>query len=318
MTYSLKGKKIWVAGHTGMVGKAVTKHLINESCDILTCNREEIDLRRQHEVECWINENSPDAIIIAAATVGGINANKSYPAKFLYDNLMIETNIIHGAHKADVTKLMMLGSSCIYPKYAPQPISEYDMLSGPLETTNRWYAIAKISGVMLCQAYREEYGHNFISAMPTNLYGPGDLFNTDTSHVIPALLMRFNEAKKTDQKSITVWGSGKPRREFLHCDDLADALIHTLKYYSDSEPLNIGSGLDITIAELAYLIADIVGFEGEILFDSSMPDGTPKKLLNSQRLSQTGWHPKISLRDGLLDTFLWYQKALIDGIVRIK
>ncbi|MBJ26076.1 MAG: GDP-fucose synthetase [Alphaproteobacteria bacterium] len=316
--YSIKGKKVWVAGHAGMVGKAIVRRLNTEECKIISCDRKQIDLRRQHEVELWVKKHKPDAIIIAAATVGGIKANDNNPAKFLYDNLMIEANIIHSAHTENVSKLMMLGSSCIYPKYAPQPICENDMLSGPLEKTNQWYSIAKISGVMLCQAYREEYGNDFISVMPTNLYGPGDLFNEKNSHVIPALLMRFDEAKVTGQKSVTVWGSGNPRREFLYSDDLADAVIHSLKNYSDFEPLNIGSGKDISIADLSKIIAGVVGFKGKILFDSSMPDGTPRKLLNSERLSQIGWKPKITLQEGLLKTFLWYKKVQSEGLLRVK
>tara|TARA_B100000676_G_C17940077_1_gene765907 strand:- start:65 stop:1021 length:957 start_codon:yes stop_codon:yes gene_type:complete len=318
MIYSIKGKKVWVAGHAGMVGKAIVRRLNTEECKIISCDRKQIDLRRQHEVELWVKKHKPDAIIIAAATVGGIKANDNNPAKFLYDNLMIEANIIHSAHTENVSKLMMLGSSCIYPKYAPQPICENDMLSGPLEKTNQWYSIAKISGVMLCQAYREEYGNDFISVMPTNLYGPGDLFNEKNSHVIPALLMRFDEAKVTGQKSVTVWGSGNPRREFLYSDDLADAVIHSLKNYSDFEPLNIGSGKDISIADLSKIIAGVVGFKGKILFDSSMPDGTPRKLLNSERLSQIGWKPKITLQEGLLKTFLWYKKVQSEGLLRVK
>ncbi|MBR72937.1 MAG: GDP-fucose synthetase [Rhodospirillaceae bacterium] len=318
MIYSIKGKKVWVAGHAGMVGKAIVRRLNTEECKIISCDRKQIDLRRQHEVELWVKKHKPDAIIIAAATVGGIKANDNNPAKFLYDNLMIEANIIHSAHTENVSKLMMLGSSCIYPKYAPQPICENDMLSGPLEKTNQWYSIAKISGVMLCQAYREEYGNDFISVMPTNLYGPGDLFNEKNSHVIPALLMRFDEAKVTGQKSVTVWGSGNPRREFLYSDDLADAVIHSLKNYSDFEPLNIGCGKDISIADLSKIIAGVVGFKGKILFDSSMPDGTPRKLLNSERLSQIGWKPKITLQEGLLKTFLWYKKVQSEGLLRVK
>jgi len=318
VAYSLAGKRIWIAGQNGMVGSAIANRLANENCNILLCRRDEIDLRRQSDVELWVKKNRPDTIIIAAAKVGGINANKEYPAEFLYDNLMIEANIINIASKVGVQKLVMLGSSCIYPKFSPQPISEADILNGPLESSNQWYAIAKISGVMLCQAYRKQYGADFISLMPTNLYGPGDFFDEKASHVIPALLKRFHSAKTLGEESITVWGSGNPKREFLHVYDAADAIIHALKYYSDGMPLNIGSGEEITIAQLAKMIAKIIGYKGKILFDPSLPDGTPRKLLDSKRLCALGWSPQITLMDGLQKTCAWYQEALTTNNLRSK
>ena len=316
MGYELAGKRVWVAGHQGMVGAALAQRLTREDCNILQSGRSGLDLRRQADVENWVQENRPDAVIIAAARVGGIHANDSQPAAFLYDNLMIEANIIHAAHEARVEKLLMLGSSCIYPKHAPQPISELDMLGGPLEPTNQWYAIAKISGVMLCAAYRREYGSDFISAMPTNLYGPGDLFDERASHVIPALMIRFHAATEAGTPSVAIWGSGKPYREFLHVDDAADGLVHAMKHYSDAPPLNVGSGEEIRIADLARAIADVVGYEGDIEFDTSMPDGTPRKLIDSSHLRNMGWSPGISLMDGLTTTYAWYREAFAAGTLR--
>ena len=317
MVYSLSGKRIWLAGHNGMVGQALSRVLSNENCEIITCPKEKLDLRRQEEVESWILNNKPHAIIISAAKVGGIKANDNQPAQFLYDNLMIESNIINSAKINKVEKLMMLGSSCIYPKYAAQPISEPDMLGGPLEVTNQWYAIAKISGVMLCDAYRKEYGNDFISVMPTNLYGPGDLFNEENSHVIPALIMKFHKAKEKNAQRVILWGSGKPRREFLHSDDAAEGMVYALKNYSDYQPINIGSGKDITINHLAKIISDIVEYKGEIFFDKSMPDGTPRKLINSEKISELGWKPKINLRDGINRLYDWFKSEYSLGRVRI-
>lgn len=307
---ALEGKRIWVAGHRGMLGAAVCRQLETEDCEILSCDRASVDLRRQQDIETWIGENRPDAIIIAAARVGGIQANNTLPAEFLYDNLMIEANVVHAAFEAGVEKLLLLGSSCIYPKFAPQPISEFDMLSGPLEPTNQWYAIAKIAGVMLCQAYQRQHGANFISAMPTNLYGPGDFFSPEQSHVIPGLMVKFHEAKLAHASTVPVWGTGTPRREFLHVDDAANGLVHTLKAYSGEPPINVGSGSEVTIAELAQTMAKVVGFNGTIEYDRTKPDGTPRKLIDSGRLRDLGWAPTMSLTDGLTSTYDWYLQAL--------
>lgn len=300
LLYNLIGKRVWVAGHRGMVGSAVVRRLERESVgEILICRREDADLRRQAEVEAWMQKAKPDAIVLAAAKVGGIFANDNFPADFLYDNLMIESHIIHSAAQMSVEKLLFLGSSCIYPKMAPQPIKEDALLTGPLEPTNEWYAIAKIAGMKLCQAYRKQHGKDFISAMPTNLYGPGDNYDLQSSHVIPALIRKAHEAKVSGAKEMVVWGSGAPRREFMHVDDLADALVFLLKYYSGDDHVNAGTGSDITIAELAGTICDVVGFQGKLVFDSSKPDGTPRKLMDSDKLRTLGWQSRISLLDGL-------------------
>lgn len=297
--FELSGKKIYVAGHNGMVGQALLKELALENCTLLTASREELDLTRQTEVEVWILKNSPDVIVVCAAKVGGILANSSYPASFIYENLMIETNLINSAYKVGVEKLLFLGSSCIYPKYAEQPIKESSLLTGYLEPTNEAYAIAKISGIKLCQAYRKQYGSDFISVMPTNLYGLGDSYDLLKSHVLPALLRKCVEAKRLNADSFEVWGSGDPRREFLNVKDCAAGLVFLLKNYSDSEHINLGAGSDISIKELASLIAEIVGFSGRVVFDKSKPDGTPRKLLNSGKINDLGWAPKISLRNGI-------------------
>ncbi len=304
--YELAGKRVWVAGHRGMVGSAIVRRLEREGCDVLTASRSEVDLRRQTDVEAWMSAERPQAVFLAAAKVGGILANDTYPADFLYDNLMIEANIIHSAHSNAVEKLLFLGSSCIYPKFAPQPIPEDALLTGSLEPTNEWYAIAKIAGIKLCQAYRRQHGADFISAMPTNLYGPGDNFNLQTSHVIPALIRKAHEAKLANDDAMTIWGSGEPRREFLHVDDLADALVFLMQNYSGDEHVNVGSGTDVTIKELATLIMDVVGFAGRLDHDRSKPDGTPRKLMSADRLRAMGWAPKISLRDGLTNAYDWF------------
>lgn len=303
--FPLAGKRIWVAGHGGMVGAALVRRLAEENCEVLTAKRQELDLIDQAQTRAWIADQRPDAIILAAAKVGGIVANSSYPAEFLYDNLMIESNIIDAAYRAKVSKLLFLGSSCIYPKLAPQPIPEDALLTGPLEPTNEWYAISKIAGIKLCQAYRLQYGCNFISAMPTNLYGPGDNFDLETSHVIPALLRKAHEAKMSNATHVTIWGSGNPLREFLHVDDCADALIHLLKTYSGHEHINVGSGEDLTIKSLAERVCQAVGFEGQLLFDTTKPDGTPRKLMSGDKLRQQGWAPRISLNEGLRTTYEW-------------
>ncbi len=308
MSYAIAGKRVWVAGHRGMVGAALLRQLEKENCTVLTVGRDMLDLRDGNAVNIWLRTNAPQAVILAAATVGGIVANDSWPADFLYDNLAIENAIIHGAFKADVEKLLFLGSSCIYPKFAPQPITEDALLTGPLEPTNEWYAIAKIAGIKLCQAYRRQHSRDFISAMPTNLYGPGDNFDLTSSHVIPALIRKAHDARKTGAKSFTIWGSGTPRREFLHVDDCASALIFLLKNYSGDSQVNVGSGTDVTIDELARLVMQIVGFDGALEHDTSKPDGTPRKLMSNDKLAAMGWAPRISLPEGLRTTYQWFLK----------
>jgi GDP-L-fucose synthase len=304
--FSLAGKKVWVAGHRGMVGSAIVRALESENCEVLAAPREQLDLRDQAAVRIWVDRNKPQAIFLAAARVGGIYANDTRPAEFLYDNLAIEGNIIDAAYRSGVAKLLFLGSSCIYPRLAPQPISEGSLLTGPLEPTNEWYAIAKIAGIKLCQAFRKQYGADFISAMPTNLYGQGDNFDLTSSHVIPALMRKAHEAKLLAAKDLTIWGSGKPLREFLHVDDCASACLYLMKTYSRDEHVNVGSGEELTIADLARLVAQIVGFKGEIACDTSKPDGTPRKLMDSARLRALGWQPAIALEQGLADTYRWY------------
>jgi GDP-L-fucose synthase len=301
--YALEGKRVWVAGHRGMVGAALARRLAREICEVLVVDRQTVDLTRQEAVERWMAQARPHAVFVAAAKVGGILANNSFPADFLYVNLMIEANIIEAARREGVEKLLFLGSSCIYPKEAPQPISENALLTGPLEPTNEWYAIAKISGIKLVQAYRRQHGCDFISAMPTNLYGPGDNYDMHTSHVLPALIRKAHEAKLRGEKEMVVWGTGAPRREFLHVDDCADALVHLMKFYSAGEHINVGAGKDIPIGELARRIADVVGFKGGIVHDLSKPDGTPRKLLDDTRLRELGWRPRIGLSEGIASTY---------------
>ena len=296
--FPLAGKRIWIAGHRGMVGGALVRRLESEACEVLTTERS-LDLRDQASVRAWLAEETPDAIVLAAAKVGGILANDSYPADFLYDNLMIAANVIEAAHRADVDRLLFLGSSCIYPRLAAQPMREDALLTGLLEPTNEWYAIAKIAGIKLAQAYRKQHGRSYISAMPTNLYGPGDNYHPENSHVLPALIRKTHEAKTGDADAIEVWGTGTPRREFLHVDDLADALVHLLVHYDEAEHVNVGAGEDIAIGDLARLVAEVVGFTGGIEFDASKPDGTPRKLLDCSKLSDLGWQPSIGLRDGI-------------------
>jgi GDP-L-fucose synthase len=308
--FSPAGKRIWVAGHRGLVGGALVRRLASEGCEILTACRETIDLRRQAEVERWVADRRPNAVIVAAATVGGILANDTRPAEFLYDNLAIETNVIEASRRAGVSRLLFLGSSCIYPRLAPQPMREDALLTGPLEPTNQWYAIAKIAGIMLCRAYRKQYGLDYISAMPTNLYGPGDNFDLTSSHVIPALLAKAHAAKARPGGTLSVWGTGAPRREFLHVDDLADALVFLLRNYSGDEHVNVGTGADVTIRELAETVARIVGVPGGLSFDASMPDGAPQKLLDVRHLFRMGWRPRIGLEDGLRKTYDWYVQGL--------
>jgi GDP-L-fucose synthase len=306
--YSLAGKRVWVAGHRGMVGSALVRRLEREQCTILTAERAELDLRDAKAVSDWVRRRAPQAIFLAAARVGGIVANDTYPADFLYDNLVIEAAIIHAAFEAKVEKLCFLGSSCIYPKFAPQPIPEEALLTGPLEPTNEGYAIAKIAGIRLCQAYRRQHGCDFISAMPTNLYGPGDNFNLENSHVIPAFLRKADQAKHSGASAMTIWGTGTPKREFLHVDDCADALLFLMKHYSDFSHINVGSGSDLTIDELALLVMKVVGFHCELLHDTSRPDGTPRKLMSNAKIAALGWKPAITLEQGLAQTYRWFRE----------
>ena len=305
--FPLEGKRVWVAGHKGMVGSAIVRRLERENCEVLTVDRKEVDLKDQAQTRAWILDQKPDAIFLAAAKVGGILANDSFPADFLYDNLMIEANIIEAAYQAKVSKLLFLGSSCIYPKMAPQPITEDALLTGPLEPTNEWYAIAKIAGIKLCQAYRKQHGCDFISAMPTNLYGPGDNFDLNSSHVIPALIRKAHEANARGDKEMVIWGTGSPRREFLYVEDCADACVHLMKVYSSDMHVNVGSGEDLTILNLAKFVCEVVGFEGEIIHDLSRPDGTPRKLMSADRLRSLKWLPSTPLINGLQNSYQWYK-----------
>jgi GDP-L-fucose synthase len=306
MSYDLSGKRVWVAGHRGMVGSALVRRLALENCEVLTVSKAQVDLKDQSAVRSWMGREKPDAIFLAAAKVGGILANDSFPADFLYDNLLIEANIIEAAFRNDVEKLCFLGSSCIYPKFADQPIREDSLLTGALEPTNEWYAIAKIAGIKLAQAYRKQHGCDFISAMPTNLYGPGDNFDLNSSHVLPALIRKAHEAKQAAADSLIVWGTGTPRREFLHVEDCADACVHLMKTYSDSGHVNVGSGQDITINDLTELVCSVVGFKGNLVHDLSKPDGTPRKLMSAQKLSDLGWRPSVELRVGVAATYDWF------------
>lgn len=310
-----KHSKIYVAGHRGMVGSAILRNLEDRGyTNIVYKKFEELDLRRQREVEKFFEEEKPEYVYLAAAKVGGIHANNTFPAEFIYDNLMIEANIIHSAYKSGVKKLLFLGSSCIYPKFAEQPIKEEYLLEGQLEPTNEAYAIAKITGIELCKFYRRQYGADFISAMPTNLYGINDNFDLETSHVMPALIRKFHEAKANGDKEVVMWGTGKPRREFMYVDDLADGLIHLMLNYSDEVHVNMGTGEDIEIGELAKIIKGVVGFEGEIVNDLSKPDGTPRKLLNVDRLRSTNFKHKVNLKDGIKKVYKWYLEEGIKSV----
>jgi len=295
-----------VAGHRDMVGAAICRRLEREDCEILTVARSEVNLTRQAEVEAWMSANQPQVIFMSAATVGGILANDSRPAEFIYDNLAIETNIIHAAWKTGVEKLLFLGSSCIYPRNTPQPMTEDALLSGPLEPTNEWYAVAKIAGIKMCQAYRKQYGCDFISAQPTNLYGPGDNFDLQSSHVVPALMAKSHRAKMAGSAEVEVWGTGSPKREFLYVDDLADALVFQMRHYTGESHLNVGTGRDLTIRELAETVVRTVGFKGALKFNTHMPDGTPRKLLDVSRLEAMGWTAQVDLAEGLRRAYEWY------------
>lgn len=308
--YQLNAKRVWVAGHKGMVGAALMRRLKAEDCEVLTVGRNEVDLKDQAKVAAWMKKEKPQAVFLAAAKVGGILANDTYPADFLYDNLMIEINVIHGAYEAGVEKLLFLGSSCIYPKLAPQPITEEALLTGPLEPTNEWYAVAKIAGIKLCQAYGKQHGCDFISAMPTNLYGPGDNYDLETGHVAAALMVKTHQAKARGDKTIKVWGTGAPLREFMHVDDLADALVFLMQHYSNPAHINVGSGHEVSIRDLAGLLAEVIGFKGDLAFDKTKPDGTPRKLMDSSKLLGFGWAPKFDLKSGFADAYDAYLKTL--------
>jgi GDP-L-fucose synthase len=309
--FSLKGKRIWVAGHRGMVGSAVVDRLKSEDCEILTAPRSELDLTNQNAVDGWMRDHRPAVVVIAAAKVGGILANNTYPVDFLYDNLMIEANLIYGSYRHDVEKLLFVGSGCMYPKFTAQPIPEDALLTGQLEPTNQWYAIAKIAGVMLCQALRRQYDCDFISAMPCNVYGPNDNFdNLRSNHVVPALLVKAHYAKQTGAP-LEIWGTGSPRREFVHVHDLAEALVFLLKSYSGERQVNIGYGEDLSVLELADAIKTAVDYRGKVVFDGTKPDGAPRKLLDSSLIRSMGWAPKIDLHQGLCSTYAWYLKHVV-------
>jgi GDP-L-fucose synthase len=308
------GAKVFVAGHRGLVGAAVVSALERQGyANLVVRTHREVDLTEQAAVRGFFERERPQAVIMAAARVGGIHANNSRPAEFIRDNLLIQDNVIDAAHRAGVAKFVFLGSSCIYPKLAPQPIKEDYLLTGALEPTNEWYAIAKIAGLKMCQAYRRQYGFNAISLMPTNLYGPGDNFDLQSSHVLPALIRRFHEATLRGDPTMSIWGTGTPRREFLHVDDLADAVVYMLKTYDDEPIVNIGWGEDVTIRELAEMVAAVSGFQGRLVFDSSKPDGTPRKLLDTSRLTSLGWKPKITLRAGIEQTYAWFKEHVAEA-----
>ena len=310
--------KILICGASGMVGSAIVRSLKAKGYkNLLTPGSAELDARDTVAVNAFYETHKPDIVVVAAARVGGIVANNSYPADFIYDNLMIEANLINGAHNHDVGKLLFLGSTCIYPKMAPQPLKEEYLLTGPLEPTNEWYAIAKIAGIKMCQAYRLQHNRNYISAMPTNLYGTNDNFDLEKSHVLPALLRKFHEAKIAGSASVEVWGSGKPLREFLHVDDCASACVFLLEHYSEAEIVNIGVGTDLSILELCQLIKSTVGFEGDLVFDSSKPDGTPRKLVDVSKINNLGWQASISLEEGIKSTYEWFLQQLDSGSLRL-
>jgi GDP-L-fucose synthase len=304
--YSLAGKRVWVAGDRGLVGSALVRRLAAEDCEILTSPRECIDLRSAVQVDRWVRQARPQAVFLAAAKVGGIYANNMRPAEFIYDNLMIAANVIDAARRNHVEKLMFLGSTCIYPRMAPQPIPEDALLTGPLEPTNQWYAVAKIAGLKLCEAYREQYGSDFISVMPTNLYGPGDNFDLLSSHVLPALIAKAHNAKVNNKETLVVWGSGSPLREFLFVDDAADGMVFLMKHYSQDQIINLGTGQEIMIADLVDVVTRVVGFSGTVCYDGSKPDGTPRKVTDTSRLHALGWRAQTSLEDGIARTYAWY------------
>ncbi len=306
--FGIAGKRIYVAGHQGLVGSALTRRFCDEGATIVSASRTELDLRDQAATRVFLSDTAPDAVIVAAATVGGILANATYPVDFLNDNLLIESSLISGSHECGIERLLFLGSSCIYPREAPQPMREDALLTGPLEPTNQWYAVAKIAGIMLCRAYRAQHDRSYISAMPTNLYGPGDNFDLNNSHVIPALLRKIDAAAREHQPRVEIWGTGAPLREFMHVDDLADALVFLLVNYDEDEHINVGPGQEVSIGELAALLSKVIGYEGELVFDNSKPDGPPRKALDSTRIAALGWTPHYSLEEGLKHTYDWYRE----------
>jgi GDP-L-fucose synthase len=312
-SFPLAGKRVWVAGHRGMAGSAIVRRLGSVDCEVLTAGRETVDLTRQKETEEWLAANRPDAIFLAAARVGGIHANNTRPAEFIYENLAIEANVIHAAWRVGVKKLLFLGSSCIYPRAAPQPMPEGSLLTGPLEPTNEWYAIAKIAGLKMCQAYRRQYGCDFISAMPTNLFGAGDNYDLEQSHVVGALLVKIHRAKQTRAPTVEIWGTGTPRREFLFVDDLADALVFLMENYSQEETINVGTGVDMTIRELAEVIADVVGYRGQFVYNTARPDGVARKLMDVSRLTALGWTAKTPFRDGMAQAYDWFVRNVAEA-----
>ena len=309
MNYSLAGKSVWVTGHRGMVGSALVRALSRRGdCKILTAARQEVDLMDLSMVRRWMTANRPDVVIVAAAKVGGILANDTFPADFLYNNLAISANVIHSAFECETEKLLYLGSSCIYPRLAEQPIVEEALLTGPLEPTNEWYAVAKIAGIKLCQAYRKQHGRNFIAGMPTNLYGPNDNFDLASSHVLPALIRKIHTAKVNSEPCVTLWGTGKPKREFLYVDDMAAACVFLLEHYDGFGHINIGSGVDFEIGDLARMIGNAVGYRGDFAYDTTKPDGMPRKLMDSSKLAAMGWQPQIDIKDGIAMAYDWYVK----------
>jgi GDP-L-fucose synthase len=312
-SFDLAGRRVWVAGHRGMAGSAIVRRLGRESCEIVTATRSELDLQRQADVHAWMADQKIDAVFVAAATVGGIMANSTRPAEFLYENLVIETNVIHGAWRSGVKKLLFMGSSCIYPRMAEQPMQEEALLTGSLEPTNEWYAIAKIAGIKLCQAYRRQYGCDFVSVMPTNLYGPGDRYDAEGGHVVAALIMKIHAAKVSGLQSVELWGSGTPRREFLFSEDLADACVFVMKNYSDELFLNVGTGQDITILELAQRIANVAGWQGSFTFDTSKPDGMPRKVMDVRRLHSLGWSAPTDFETGMEVAYRWYVENAVNS-----
>lgn len=306
LPYRLEGKRVFIAGHRGMVGSALTRRLQREDCEVVTVDRDRVDLRRQAETEDWFAANRPHLVFMSAAKVGGILANRDYPGEFLYDNLLIEANVIEASRRVGVEKAVFLGSSCIYPKLAPQPITEESLLSGPLEPTNEAYAIAKIAGIKLVEAYRQQYGLRYISVQPCNLYGPGDNYDLNASHVIPALIRKAHDARNSGRAEMVIWGSGSPLREFLHVDDLADAVVFLARSYDSSAPINVGTGHEVSIAELAKIVAGVVGFHGAFTFDTTKPDGTPRKVLDLSRLHALGWRHSIDLEAGIRSAYQWF------------
>ena len=316
-TFDLNGKRVWVAGHRGMAGSAIVRRLARENCEVITASREELDLLRQADVEAWMTEKKPDVVFHAAATVGGVLANSTRPGEFLYENLSIACNAIHAAKRTGVKKLLFLGSSCIYPRLASQPMREEDLMTGALEPTNEWYAIAKIAGIKLCQAYRRQYGCDFISIMPTNLYGPGDRYDLQEGHVVAALIMKIHAAKVEGSSTVELWGTGTPRREFLFSDDLADACVFVMRNYSDEMFLNVGTGRDMTIQGLAESIARIVGWHGCFTFDGSKPDGMPRKVMDVSRINALGWTAGTEFEKGMIEAYQWYLANAARRLIRV-